>query len=317
MGSVTRPGHVDTGESPLQLVPITLGESVQEGRSLAAEVGQRFEHRRIRPGALDRGGDPTADPETELPGPVGSGGHQRRLPHARRPGHDHDRPSPTGGVVERVTQNAELPVPSHQTFRTTGNELVVTEEAISQLDGIRSGGHPELSPESALHPLELPEGGMAVAIGRGAAHEGEVGELVDRLELDNGLPPLEQAQQIEVAQAHHLATGLRPRLVEVVGQEVTPVDVERVLCCDRVAIGERPRGERVEPVDVHRDLDVGEQHDPFVAQHDGVRPVEGPAHVVRGLVQLRRGPIDRVVGPEGVDDKLPVQRPVGHRPRAA
>ena len=68
---------------------------------------------------------------------------------------------------------------------------------------------------------------MAIPVGGMATHQRQVSELIGGLQLDEGLPALQQPQQVEVSQAQTLPTGFAPRLVEVVRQQIAGVQLDR------------------------------------------------------------------------------------------
>ena len=49
VGAVARPGHVDPAQRPFELVAILRSEPVEQCRILSTQLGQRLEHRRVRP----------------------------------------------------------------------------------------------------------------------------------------------------------------------------------------------------------------------------------------------------------------------------
>ncbi len=132
-------------------------------------------------------------------------------------------------------------------------------------------------------------------------------DLVTRVELDDRLPLAVESQEVEMVKAQLLAPLLRPILVPVVGQQLSAVHGERGSRRGDVGVGERPSGEALELHHVDHGLGLGAEGDGVAAEHDRVRHVDGAAREVGGLVQLRRGFFNGVVGPEEVEHLLPVQ----------
>ena len=81
------------------------------------------------------------------------------------------------------------------------------------------------------------------------------------------------------------------------------------MCGGLVLIGERRARQFLEPHDVDGQFGPGGEHHLVVPQDDGVIDADAPSSEVRSLVQLRRRLLDRVVGPEQVEDLFAVQGP--------
>ena len=167
----------------------------------------------------------------------------------------------------------------------------------------------ELTADGLVEALELPQRSALVALVRPPPGDGEVRLLVGGIGLQDLLPPTGQPQQLQVQQAQRLAGLLRPRLVEVVGQQRPAVQAERLggpLGGPRsqggLGLGAVPRG-------VDDDLGPGPERHDVVAEHHGRGAVgpERPTGEVSGLVQPRHGRLGRRVGPQEVDDLVAVQ----------
>src|SRR4030095_8144316 len=98
-----------------------------------------------------------------------------------------------------------------------------------------------------------------------------------------------------------------PRLVAVLRQQLTVVDRERLARRDDVFFLERAPSEIFELYDIDARVGVGAKKDIVTAQYHRVGNIDGPAGVVRRLVQLWCRLVDRVVGPHEIDDLLTVQ----------
>ena len=188
---------------------------------------------------------------------------------------------------------------------------MVGEQAVAQLDRGPSRGDAELAPEGLVEPLELPEGGVAVAVGRVALHQRDVGRLVAGVELDQLVPAAVEAQQVEVAQAQLLTTLLGPLVVAILRQQLAAVEGERAAGRDDVLVHEGAAGQLLELHDVDRRRRARQEHDVVAPQHDRVGHREGAPGVVRGLVQLGHGLVQGVLGPDQVDELLAVEAPIG------
>ena len=162
-----------------------------------------------------------------------------------------------------------------RSFSFIGATSCSAEQTISQRDRLASRRHAELAAQRAIHPLELPKRGVAVAVGGVPSHEREMGDLVARVELDDGLPLTVESQEVEMVEAQLLATLLRPVLVPVVGQQLPAVHGERGARCGDVGVGERAPGEGLELHHVDRGLGLGAERDDVAAEHDRVRHVDG------------------------------------------
>jgi hypothetical protein len=87
---------------------------------------------------------------------------------------------------------------------------VLGEDAVAQRHGLAAGGDAQPALQHMGHAFELAQRRVAIAVGCVAAHEGEMGEFVAVIELDELLPAIVEAQQIEVAQPELLAALLPP-----------------------------------------------------------------------------------------------------------
>ncbi len=111
-----------------------------------------------------------------------------------------------------------------------------------------------------------------------------------------------------------LAPIPRPGFVAVLREQLASVQAERFARDGRVPCGERASSQFLEPQDVDRWLDVGQEHNALAPQHNRIREVEGAACEVCCFVQLRGRFVERVVGPEQIDDLLTMESSSGrHR----
>ena len=112
------------------------------------------------------------------------------------------------------------------------------------------------------------------------------------------VPATGQAEQLDVPQPQVLTTLLGPVLVAILRQQLASVAVDRRL--HEVGIGAAqglPR-QLLEPGDVDDQLGTGEQRDGVAAEHDRLGPPRGLAGEVGGLVELGRGLVEGVLGPD-------------------
>ena len=146
---------------------------------------------------------------------------QRRLPDTGR-----RRRRSTCGLVRRRRRAARARrsrSPASRPIRASSladRDVSLGQQAIPQRDRLASGRHAELTAHRAIHALELAERRVPVAVGRVPAHEREMRDLVARVDLDDGLPPAVELEQVEVAKPQLLATVLRPVFVAVVGEQL-------------------------------------------------------------------------------------------------
>ena len=112
---------------------------------------------------------------------------------------------------------------------------------------------------------------------------------------------------LAISKPQQVTCLLRPRLVEVLGQQWA--GVEGGCRCGGLRVAHVPRrGHRpLEPCDVDLDRLVREQRDDALRHDDAPRVAEGRAGVVRRRVQPGRAGVERHVGPERVDDLLAVE----------
>ena len=91
---LARPPELPSGQGVLELGPIVVAQAVEQRRVAAAQCAERFEHRRVGPGALHRRGGPSghlpALPAGQRVGQV----EDRRLPHSGRT-RDQQRDAPS------------------------------------------------------------------------------------------------------------------------------------------------------------------------------------------------------------------------------
>ena len=215
--------------------------------------------------------------------------------------------SPAADVAQERVHRRQLPLAADQRRRCRRRGRCVGQEAVAQLARLVAGRHAKLAAQRAVEALELAQRGMAIA-GRGVlAHQLDVGALVARFQLDDVAPPPGQPQEVEVPQAKLLAPFLGPLLVAVLGRQLARVEPEGAAGGVGVTLGQRTASGVLEGVDVDLRVDAGEQVHHVVPQHHGVGQARRLAGVVRGLVQLGAGLVERVVRPDEVDDLLAVE----------
>ena len=176
-----------------------------------------------------------ARPASRVAGPAARGHVQDRgLAHPGWPGHQQRPAAAVVGLVQAgadlVTRLAAADQPRAGLRRADGTAAgrQRREHRGAQLlrGGARRGA--ELATDGLVEALELPQRRALVALVRPPPGDGEVRLLVGGVGLQDLLPPTGQPQQLQVQQAQRLAGLLRPRLVEVVGQQRPAVQAERL-----------------------------------------------------------------------------------------
>ena len=107
-------------QGTLDLVAIVVGEAVEQRRLATAEVRERLEHRRVRPGALDRGGSAYARAEAAILGALVDPPQQRCLADARRARHEQRAAAATHDGGEEPIDPAQLAVTPQRAAATAG-----------------------------------------------------------------------------------------------------------------------------------------------------------------------------------------------------
>jgi hypothetical protein len=169
-------------------------------------------------------------------------GQGQRVGHRSRPMREHD---------------ADPLVVREQWVVLSSNDVALGDQAVTQRRRLTPGRNTQLTLQRAGHAFELTQGRMAIAVRRVASHEGEMSELVARVELDHRLPATIEAQQVEIAQTELLAALLRPRLVPVVGQQLTAVHRQRLTGGGDILIDQSRAGEVLKPLDVDGRVGIG------------------------------------------------------------
>ena len=211
------PLDLGSGESPVDLLAVMIGQAVEQGRMAPADVGERLDDRRIRPGALDRRRRAVTDSEVELLRPCADRLQQRRLAHAGGTAEDQGSASAGSRVDQCLLGDRQLEIATDQRVVTARCHVVLGQQPIAQRQRLTSGRHTELAPQGAVQSFELAKSSVTIAVGRMATHECEVGQLIAGVELDDSVPPAVEAQEVEMPEPELLATLFDPELVPIFG----------------------------------------------------------------------------------------------------
>ena len=225
---IPAPGHLPARRAPGRSRP---GRSPRGRRGGRRGGGRRRRAPRARahrattppprPPHPARPGSPARSPAGGL-GPAASTSRCRAIPSRTTPGRDPRPPRPS--VRPSAACSASRPTSSSSGRRRTG---APAKRLVAERDRRRTRSHAELAAQLAVHALELAEHGVAVAGGEVLLHELDVGLLVARLDLDQGVPATGQAEQLDVPQPQVLTTLLGPVLVAILRQQLAPVAVDR------------------------------------------------------------------------------------------
>ena len=267
VGALAGPRDLRSGERPIDLVAVMIGEAVEQRRMTPAHIGERLHDRRVRPRPLDRCRRAVTDPEVQLLRPRRDRGEQRRLPDSGGTADEQRAAAPRRGVEQRTLGDRQLAVAADHRLVASRHDVVLGEQPVTERQRFASGNHTQLASQRAVHAFELAQGGVAIAVRRVATHECEMGELVARVELDHRLPLTVEAQQVEMAEPQLLAALLGPRLVAVLRQQLAAVHRERLAGRVPVLVDEGAAGEILELHDVDGRVGVGEEDDVVTAQH--------------------------------------------------
>ena len=292
-------------KGPIDLGPVGVVEPVEQGRVPPADVRERLEHRRERPGALDLRRDPVTRPPASPVGQISGPGEQRRLADAGRADEKHGSPSSRRYVVEEALDGGQLGAAPDQCLRWALAADI--DELVAQGDGLVAGPDAELAGQGMVEPFELAQRGAPIPSRRVAPHDRQVGVLVRRVDGEQVLPPPGHPEQLDMRHPQTLPGRIRPRLVDISGQEVAAVQIDGGRGVVGRSRGEGLGGRVLEGHRVDGELRSGEQRHGVVAQHDAVRDAGHLAGEVGGLVQPGGGLVDAQVGPERVDDLLTVE----------
>ena len=235
------------------------------------------------------------------------------LPEPGGPPTKRTRPRPPGSRC-RSESNADSSCVAADQLRHLGIDGWLLDARGQQLraQGLRcaTGLEAELRRERPLEPLVLAQCSRAIPLLERAPDERHVGVLIRRVDGDELLPPLGQPQHSRCSAARCSLGALAPRLVTVVGQEVTTVGRHSVLGHDRVRSRQGRLGCALELLHVADDLVAPRpQGDHLAGEDHGVRGPQRLACVVSRLVQARCRVVDEHVGPQRVEDLLAVQAP--------
>jgi hypothetical protein len=230
----------------------------------------------MRPGELDR-----------EPGLADATRTEQR-DDACRADRSRERPDVAGAPEERVVRQREVaqaPRAGGLDCGLSGGYLLgCPRDAIAQLHCGRARRHAELAAQHLVEVVELEQRGAVGAVVVEASHDLEVGFLVGRVDLDDGVPSLRLPQQLAVQEPHALAWTFCPLLVEVGRQQLALVEREGLAGGVGAPVGERGLRGPGELVDVDRHGRVGEQADEVGAHGDRISGAESPTGVVRRLV---------------------------------
>ena len=141
----------------------------------------------------------------------------------------------------------------------------------------------------------------------------EVGALVRGIDDGQYLPAAGEPQDVQVEHVQPVPDVLRPRLVGILGQQVTAVTVGGRTTGGRVLRCQRRLGLRLEQRGVDLHVDIRPQRDHLTGQHHRVRMTQRPPGIMRSLVQPGRRLVDGQFGPQEVDELLTVQAAARHQ----
>ena len=228
-----------------------VGETVEQRRVAAAQVGQRLDDRRVRPRALD-GADvpwPTRKPRSRAR--RGARDEQRRLADAGRPADDRVRraPPPTSSRARSMAASSR----SRPTSSSSGGDGATSCSASSRsrsATASRPGATPSSRRSARSRRSNWRSAAWRSPLAGVAAHQLEVGALVAGVELDHLLPAAVEAQKIEVAQAELLAAVLGPLARSGPAGAVHRRRAVKAGGLRGVAVGERGAGQLLELDDV-------------------------------------------------------------------
>ena len=144
----------------------------------------------------------------------------------------------------------------------------------------------------AVQLVELSQRRRAVPTFEVSLGQGEVGGLVGRFSDEDLVPVLRLVQQLGVQAAQVQPGLLGPRFVEVLRQQLASVQRERRLRRGDAAVCNRGRGMPLKSDDVDVRAVIGVQRHRFGAEDQGVAVAQGPAGVVRSLVQAGGRKVD-------------------------
>ena len=82
--------------------------------------------------------------------------------------------------------------------------------------------------------------GVTVTASGVPPHQSQMCDLVARVQVDDGVPAVIQAQQVEVAESQLLAPFLGPRVVAVLREKLPGVELERLTGHGDVVVEESP-----------------------------------------------------------------------------
>ena len=306
------PHDLGAGQGPVDLLAVVVGEAVEQGRMAPAEVGERLDHRGVGPRPLDRRRRAVPDAEPELPGPPRDRGQQRRLADPRGPGDDQRAAPPRGRVDQRSARRR----PAH------GRARRARPAARPRRRGRRAGDRAAASASPSRGDAQLaPQGRSRRSNCRSAAWRSPFAawRRISATWATSSpgsssttvVPPAVEAQQLEVAETELLPAFLGPLARSGPGAAArrrrgrarggprrrrSSARARRASssnCTTSTVVCVRARAGRCRRAARRR------------------REGDGPSGEVRGLVQLRDGLVEGVVGPHQVEELLAVQPPAG------
>ena len=138
-------------------------------------------------------------------------------------------------------------------------------------------------------PLELPHRSAPVSRIDGAPHERLVRILIGGVHVEDPLPQPHGLQQPQIQRAQPFSRLLCPRGITILGEQVSPVGIQR---SGLASAGGRFEGERI-----YCDRLTGAEFEHRAVAADGARCAKGSPGKVHGFAQVARGRTGRQIGP--------------------
>ncbi len=218
------------------------------------------------------------------------------------------RVGPVHPLAEVVVLVAATHQPARLPTRRGGRGLDAgSEELGAQQPGRVARDGAQLAAQRLVQPLQLAQRRALVATVGVLPGQDEVRLLVDGVRAQQVLPATGQPEKVLVQGRQRVPGGSRPGLVRVIGEQRAAVRRECRFGVGRGAGRDGDLPQAAEDDRVDRDIVVGEEQDLVVAQLQRALAVtEGPARVVRRLVQPGTSRLDADARPERVHDLLAV-----------
>ena len=305
------PRDLGPGEGTVDLLSVMIGKTVEQRRMTPAHVGERLDDRRVRPRALDRRRRAVADTEAQLLRPRGDGGEQRRLAHPGRTADDQGAAAAGRGVEEGLLGGRQLGHADQHVVVARG----MTSCSASRRSRSANASRPGATPNSRRNVRSMRSNWRSAAWRSPfAAWRRMSARWASSSLASSSITVSQRPSRRRRSRWRSRSCSRRSSAHSSYRSSGSSSPPYSASAAPRhVVAGERPAGEVLEPHDVDGRVGVGAEHDVVAAQHDRVRHVDGAPGEVRRLVQLRRGLVDRVVGPHEIDDLLAVQTPAGRQ----